>query len=239
MVVSPSPSSLASQRRRAVTRQPISHFLSFSCRLQVCRSSLPKSHVAFPLPYATRCSLEVAVRPSSVVVAWIRLDVELNKDFNYRSGKRFLTTGPRTETGNVAPMPRCSVYCSYIGGLCCELEYYVVEGLRIWKPLVLPVDAQWFELRRSIVRWFSIECEVTVSFIYGVVYLTGMVSFGIPRLICVSFRITRLICASFGITRLICVSFGITRLICASFEIMRLMYKGMARGRLARGKKDA
>ncbi|KAA0048696.1 reverse transcriptase [Cucumis melo var. makuwa] len=94
-------------------------------------------------------------------------------------------------------------------------------------------------LGRSTFRWFSIGCGVTVSFIYGVVYLTGMVSFGIPRLICVSFGITRLICASFGITRLICVSFGITRLICASFGITRLMCKGMARGRSTRGKKDA
>ncbi|KAA0052294.1 hypothetical protein E5676_scaffold113G001150 [Cucumis melo var. makuwa] len=98
-----------------------------------------------------------------------------------------------------------------------------MEGLRVRKPLVLPVDALGFELRRSIVRWFSIDCGVTVSFIYGVAYLTGMVSFGIPRLICVSFGITKLICASFGITRLICVSFGITRLICASFGITRLI----------------
>ncbi|KAA0053281.1 hypothetical protein E6C27_scaffold102G00870 [Cucumis melo var. makuwa] len=126
---------------------------------------------------------------------------------------------------------------------------YVVEGLRVRKPLVLPVDALGFELRRSTVRCFSIDCGVTVSFIYGVAYLTGMVSFGIPRLICasfgisrlicVSFGITRLICASFGITRLICVSFGITRLICASFGITKLICKGMARGRPARGKKDA
>ncbi|TYK23806.1 hypothetical protein E5676_scaffold162G00010 [Cucumis melo var. makuwa] len=58
-----------------------------------------------------------------------------------------------------------------------------------------------------------------LSFIYGVAYLIGTVSFGI----------TRLICASFGITTLICASFGITRLIC----------KSMARGRPARDKKDA
>ncbi|TYK14898.1 hypothetical protein E5676_scaffold1779G00100 [Cucumis melo var. makuwa] len=74
-----------------------------------------------------------------------------------------------------------------------------------------------------IFRWFSIDCGVTVSFIYGVVYLTGTVSFGIPRLICASFRITRLICTFFGIIRLICVSFRIARLICASFGITRLI----------------
>ncbi|KAA0025387.1 hypothetical protein E6C27_scaffold1220G00170 [Cucumis melo var. makuwa] len=118
-----------------------------------------------------------------------------------------------------------------------------------------------FQLERycDCCRWFSIDCGVTVNFICEVEYLTGMVSFGIPRLICVSFgitrlicasfRITRLICASFGITRLICASFGITRLICASFGITKLIYasfgitrlmcKGMARGRPARGKKDA
>ncbi|KAA0053260.1 mucin-19-like isoform X6 [Cucumis melo var. makuwa] len=65
--------------------------------------------------------------------------------------------------------------------------------------------------------------EVTVSFIYGVAYLIGTVSFGITRLICASFGITRLICTSFGITRLICVSFGITRLLCVSFGITRLI----------------
>ncbi|KAA0043226.1 ty3-gypsy retrotransposon protein [Cucumis melo var. makuwa] len=33
-------------------------------------------------------------------------------------------------------MPGCSVYCSYVGGLRCELECYVVEGLRVREPLV-------------------------------------------------------------------------------------------------------
>ncbi|TYK18895.1 gag-protease polyprotein [Cucumis melo var. makuwa] len=69
----------------------------------------------------------------------------------------------------------------------------------------------------------NIDYLVTVSFIFGVAYLTGTVSFGIPRVIYVSFGITRLIYASFEITRLICVSFGITKLICASFEITRLI----------------
>ncbi|TYK07522.1 hypothetical protein E5676_scaffold702G00080 [Cucumis melo var. makuwa] len=53
------------------------------------------------------------------------------------------------------------------------------------------------------VRLFSMDCGVTTSFIYGVTYLTGTVSFGIPRLICVCFGIMRLILASDGITRLI------------------------------------
>ncbi|KAA0067876.1 hypothetical protein E6C27_scaffold138G00300 [Cucumis melo var. makuwa] len=87
----------------------------------------------------------------------------------------------------------------------------------------LPVDVLGFEPRRRTIRWFSIDCGVTVNFIYGVVYLTGTVSFGIPRLICASFRITRLICTFFGIIRLICVSFRIARLICASFGITRLI----------------
>ncbi|TYK02502.1 hypothetical protein E5676_scaffold784G00270 [Cucumis melo var. makuwa] len=112
--------------------------------------------------------------------------------------------------------------------------------IRDSSPLLgLPVDALGFELRRSIVRWISIDYGVTVSFIYEVAYLTGMVSFEIPRLICVSFGITRLICVSFGITRLICASFGIMRLICASFEITRLIRKDMASGRPTRSKKDA
>ncbi|KAA0062262.1 hypothetical protein E6C27_scaffold679G00300 [Cucumis melo var. makuwa] len=98
-----------------------------------------------------------------------------------------------------------------------------MKGLRVQKPLVLPVDALGFKLRRSIVKWFSLDCGVMVSIIHGVAYLTSMVSFGIPRLICASFGITRLICVSFGITRLICASFGITKLICASFGITRLI----------------
>ncbi|TYK11057.1 hypothetical protein E5676_scaffold73G00410 [Cucumis melo var. makuwa] len=82
-----------------------------------------------------------------------------------------------------------------------------------------------------LLGWFSVDRGVMVSFIYGVAYPTSTVSFGIPRLICVSFGITRLTCASSEITRLICASDGITRLIDVC--------KDMARGRLARGKKDA
>ncbi|TYK31664.1 pol protein [Cucumis melo var. makuwa] len=162
--------------------------------------------------------------------------------FGYSLSKGFLTTGPRTEIENVVTHMLKFVVGTLVMELC-------RGGIKVRKPLVLPIDALGFELRRSIVRWFSIDCGVTVSFIYGVVYLTGMVSFGIPRLICVSFGITRLICASFRITRLICVSFGITKLICASFGITglicasfgitRLICKGMARGRPTRGKKDA
>ncbi|KAA0050680.1 hypothetical protein E6C27_scaffold673G001650 [Cucumis melo var. makuwa] len=148
-----------------------------------------------------RCVSEVMLRfwgvtasvvgTNSPLFGWIHLDVVLNKDFSYSSG---LLSGY-------------------------WLWSYVVEGLRVRKPLVLPVVALEFELRRGIVRWFSIDYRVTVSFIYGVAYLTRMVSFGIPRLICASFGIIRMICASFEVTRLIC--------------------KGMTRGRLTRGKKDA
>ncbi|TYK01663.1 gag protease polyprotein [Cucumis melo var. makuwa] len=164
-----------------------------------------------------RSSTASAVGANSPLLGWIHLDADLNANL-----ATFQT-----------PMPKCSVYCSYVGHW---LWSYVMEGLRVRKPLVY-------------IEWFSIDYGVTVSFIYKVVYLTGTVSFGIPRLICVSFGITRLICASFGITRLICASFGITRLICASFGIIRLicasfgitrlMCKGMARGRPAKGKKDA
>ncbi|KAA0035751.1 hypothetical protein E6C27_scaffold403G00230 [Cucumis melo var. makuwa] len=101
-----------------------------------------------------------------------------------------------------------------------------------------------------LLGWIRLDVELNKDFSN----ISGTVSFGTPRLICVffgitrlicvSFRITRLICASFEITRmiyvsfritrLICASFGITRLICASFGITRLICKGMARG-----KKDA
>ncbi|KAA0041631.1 hypothetical protein E5676_scaffold242G00130 [Cucumis melo var. makuwa] len=41
------------------------------------------------------------VGANSPLFGWIRLDVELNKNFSYSSGKGFSTTGPQTETGNV------------------------------------------------------------------------------------------------------------------------------------------
>ncbi|KAA0056233.1 hypothetical protein E6C27_scaffold41454G00010 [Cucumis melo var. makuwa] len=41
------------------------------------------------------------VGTNSPLFGWICLDVELNKQFSHISVKEFLTTGPRTETGNV------------------------------------------------------------------------------------------------------------------------------------------
>ncbi|TYK09527.1 hypothetical protein E5676_scaffold757G00030 [Cucumis melo var. makuwa] len=69
--------------------------------------------------------------------------------------------------------------------------------------------------------WIRLDVELNKD----LSYISGTVSFGIARLICVSFGITRLICASFGITRLICVSFGVIKLIGVSDG------KGNARGR--------
>ncbi|TYK15032.1 hypothetical protein E5676_scaffold45G00740 [Cucumis melo var. makuwa] len=63
--------------------------------------------------------------------------------------------------------------------------------------------------------WIRLDVELNKDFSYS----SGTVSFGITRLICVSFGITRLMCAFYGTTRLLC--------------------NGMARGRLARGKKGA
>ncbi|KAA0051238.1 gag-protease polyprotein [Cucumis melo var. makuwa] len=162
-----------------------------------------------------------ALRQAKWEPTLLYLGVEVNKDLNYISGKGFLTTGPQTETGNV-PMYLCPIMSCYVDDIDAPMFYVpwtlVMElcrgGTKSSKTSC--VDVLGFELRRSTVR-------VTVSFIYGVAYLTGTVSFGIPRVIYVSFGITRLIYASFEITRLICVSFGITRLICASFEITRLI----------------
>ncbi|KAA0060063.1 hypothetical protein E6C27_scaffold160G00260 [Cucumis melo var. makuwa] len=160
------------------------------------------------------------VGTNSPLFGWIRLNVELNKEFSYISGKGFLTTGPRTETGNVdTGYELCRggtkgleiswVDCVYAVERCCNLNTTVMSNMDV--------------MHKIDYIWLSIDCGVTISFIYEVEYLTGMVFFEIPRLICVSFGITRLICASFGITRLISVSFGITRLICASFGITRLI----------------
>ncbi|TYK21928.1 ty3-gypsy retrotransposon protein [Cucumis melo var. makuwa] len=137
------------------------------------------------------------------------LGVDSIEGHNQVSGKGFPTTGPQIEAGNVVihrglytPMPGCSMYSSYVNGLCCELELYV-NGLKSLK-----------------VRYVVVYC---LDIVYGVMSWKDCVSFGITRLIRASFGITRLIRASFGIIRLICTSFGITRLICASFGITRLI----------------
>ncbi|KAA0056695.1 hypothetical protein E6C27_scaffold73G00230 [Cucumis melo var. makuwa] len=124
---------------------------------------------------------------------------------NQVSGKGFPTTRPRIEAENV--VIHRGLHVSNVTASCslCAIgsKELVVEGRR-----------------------FSRDRGVTVSFIYGVVYLTDRLicaSFGSTRLICASFGSSRLICASLGITRLIGVSFGITRLIRASFGITRLM----------------
>ncbi|KAA0035365.1 ty3-gypsy retrotransposon protein [Cucumis melo var. makuwa] len=73
-------------------------------------------------------------------------------------------------------MPGCSVYSSYVNGLCCELELYV-DGLASLKVRLIRAS---FGITRLI-----------------------CISFGITRLIGVSFGITRLIRASSELTRLI------------------------------------
>ncbi|TYK17672.1 hypothetical protein E5676_scaffold2434G00010 [Cucumis melo var. makuwa] len=138
-----------------------------------------------------------AVGANSPLLGWIHLFADLNKDFSYISGKGFLTTRPQTETLK-----------SVVGTLVMELCRGETK-----RSKTSCVDVLGFELRINTVRQFSMDCGVTVSFIYGIAYRTGTVFFEIPRLICVSFGITRLICASFWITRLICASDGIIRLI--------------------------
>ncbi|KAA0059774.1 hypothetical protein E5676_scaffold896G00300 [Cucumis melo var. makuwa] len=127
------------------------------------------------------------VGDSPPLLRWIRVDVELNKDFSYSSGKGFLTIGPQTENGN-----------------------YTIETIR--GLILMGCAVNWnnvlgFELRRSTVRITRLICAS-----FGITRPICL-SFEITRLICASFGITRLICASFGITRLICASDGITRLI--------------------------
>ncbi|KAA0047444.1 gag-protease polyprotein [Cucumis melo var. makuwa] len=70
-------------------------------------------------------------------------------------------------------MPGCSVYSSYVNGLCCKLELYV-DGLKSLK-----------------VRYVVVYC---LDIVYGVMSWKDCVSFGITRLIRASFEITKLIC---------------------------------------------
>ncbi|KAA0053358.1 hypothetical protein E6C27_scaffold428G00120 [Cucumis melo var. makuwa] len=66
------------------------------------------------------------------------LSVDSIEGHNQVSGKGFPTTGPWVEAGNVTPMPGCSVYSSYVNGLCCELELYV-DGLKSLKVMYVVV----------------------------------------------------------------------------------------------------
>ncbi|KAA0047923.1 hypothetical protein E6C27_scaffold133G002080 [Cucumis melo var. makuwa] len=169
------------------------------------------------------------------------LSVDSIEGHNRVSGKGFPTTGPRIEAGNVV----------------------VDRGLHVTRPLVVArVLSDWncmsmdleVTVRYVVVIGLDIDHgvwtgkdRVTVSFIYGVVYLTDCASCGSTRLICASFENTRLICASFGSNRLICASFGSTRLICAFYGTTRLLCRVRAQrgadrreaGRTREGHMDA
>ncbi|KAA0040200.1 hypothetical protein E5676_scaffold190G00240 [Cucumis melo var. makuwa] len=102
------------------------------------------------------------VGANSPLFGWIRLNVELNKDFSYSSGKGFLTTGPQTETGNVLKFVVGIPVMELCRGGTKSSETSCVDCV------------------------YAVElCWVTVSFIYGIAYLTGTVSFEITRLICI------------------------------------------------------
>ncbi|KAA0037256.1 gag-protease polyprotein [Cucumis melo var. makuwa] len=94
------------------------------------------------------------------------------KGHNQVSGKGFPTTGPRIEAGNVVihrglytPMPERSVYCSYVNGLCCELELYV-DGLKSLKVRLIRAS---FGITRlicvsfGIIRLIGVSLEVRVQ----------------------------------------------------------------------------
>ncbi|TYK04048.1 pol protein [Cucumis melo var. makuwa] len=70
--------------------------------------------------------------PSFVVAQVDPLSVDSIEGHNQVSGKGFPTTGPRVQAENVTSMPGCSVYTSYVNGLCYELELYV-DGLKSLK----------------------------------------------------------------------------------------------------------
>ncbi|KAA0055519.1 ty3-gypsy retrotransposon protein [Cucumis melo var. makuwa] len=105
------------------------------------------------------------------------LGVDSIKGHSQVSGKEFLTTRPRTETGN--EVTHMGIIRYVVNWNSMSMDYKVLMLCKL-KSVVgilvmeLPGDTLEFELSRSIVRWFSIGCGVTISFIYGVVYLTDM-----------------------------------------------------------------
>ncbi|KAA0036554.1 hypothetical protein E6C27_scaffold191G00580 [Cucumis melo var. makuwa] len=137
------------------------------------------------------------------------------------SGKGFPTTGPRIEAENVV----------------------IHRGLHVsdyWDFMLMDLEVT---VQYVVIISLDVDHGIWTGKDNGSVWTEGTrlmcASFGSTRLICASFGSTRLMCASFGSTRLICASFGSTRLICASFGSTRLICKGTARGRSARGRKDA
>ncbi|TYK08742.1 ty3-gypsy retrotransposon protein [Cucumis melo var. makuwa] len=140
------------------------------------------------------------------------LGVDSIKGHSQVSSKGFLTTGPRIEAGNVVThmgiIRNVTVSCSLCAIMCNEL---LTDRHRCPDVLCIVVI-----LVGYVVSWncmsmdykvLMLGCGVTVSFIYGVVYLTDI-------LICVSFGVTRLIRTSFEITGLMCAFYGTTRLLC-------------------------
>ncbi|KAA0046942.1 gag protease polyprotein [Cucumis melo var. makuwa] len=148
------------------------------------------------------------------------LSVDSIEGHNQVSDKRFPTTGPRIEAGNVVihrglHVSNMTASCSLCAIGCKELftDRHRCPDVRYVVVFCLDID-------HGVWSWKD----------DGSVWTEGLIR--------ASFGIARLICASFGIPRLICASFGITRLIRASFGITRLMCKRTARGRPTRGRKD-
>ncbi|KAA0035426.1 uncharacterized protein E5676_scaffold862G00180 [Cucumis melo var. makuwa] len=91
------------------------------------------------------------------------LSVDSIKGHNQVSGKGFPTTGPRIEAGNVeihrglyTPMPERSMYCSYVNGLCCELELYV-DGLKSLKVRFVVVYC--LDIGYGVMPWKDYESD--------------------------------------------------------------------------------
>ncbi|KAA0047528.1 hypothetical protein E5676_scaffold313G00690 [Cucumis melo var. makuwa] len=61
-----------------------------------------------------------------------------------------------------------------------DCVYAVEQGCKLNTTIMPNMDV----MHKIDYLWFSIDCGVTVSSIYEVEYLTGMVFFRIPRLIC-------------------------------------------------------
>ncbi|TYK05535.1 hypothetical protein E5676_scaffold178G00420 [Cucumis melo var. makuwa] len=104
---SPSPSSATNSQPPASPPNPSLDLeqavdSSVSDRVR-CEPSLHFHHASPSIAVAR--SRNLAVRElsgdSPLLLGWIRVDVEVNKDFSDSSGKGFLTTGPSTKTGNV------------------------------------------------------------------------------------------------------------------------------------------
>ncbi|KAA0056318.1 ty3-gypsy retrotransposon protein [Cucumis melo var. makuwa] len=159
------------KQRKLAVRVYACYFEQAKPRIEPSRATFQaKSNSLFtepPKPF----SFHVVPRRSrsQLSSAWVSGFVgrELERDFSYIP---VMLVGYVVNWNSMSMDYKVLMLCklkSVVGILVTELCHGRIKSPRTSR-VQLPGDALKFELSRSIVRWFSIGCGVTVSFIYGV-----------------------------------------------------------------------